>query len=721
MAAALLVTALGAGTASGQTAQRIHHSAVNAADTSAHDTQGSTAIAALGNNLIAAFTDTGSISQSTGNHLTGYATSSNGGLSFTDRNALPGSALGDGGAPSLAIDPVTPGRAYLATTTFGGQDQLQVFRSTDNGVTWGSLVNGAPGLAGDTIALPKLATDSFAGPGLGTVYLCFTETTNGIPQVRVTHSTDGGATFTPNTGSFAAVFANGCDVVVAPDHSVYVFYFRSTQNTANPTPTLEVVRSTDGGNTFGAAMKITALVNTSNEGDLFQSYAATAFPHAAVNPATGHLVVTFADRTGSDPGNVYSTVSKNNGATWSARAVVGEDSTGLQFNPSVAVSPTGSRVMFAYTSASHDPAGILLHRRARLANQQAGGGLQYPSRSFQLSPDTPPTIGQDTLVPNDYLTDFDGLVATSTQFVTTWTDSRAGDGFHRLQPDVYFAAIDQPPTTADVGVSVTASPSSVELGQDTAVTVGVTATGGNANDVYVHLKQAVGLRFANANGGRCTITDGDVDCYLGSIPAGTTQTVTVTATGSVKAGTRTVSATATTSSVDGNAANDTGSGTVTVTTGTRLDSKSYSSGDLALPINDSSTFEVPLDVPDEGSVVRVDARVRLNHTFDGDVDLALVSPLGTVVDLSTDNGGGGDNYGSGANTCSGTKTVFYDGAAKSITAVAAPFAGTFQPEQPLDTLTGEPSDGQWRLRVGDDAGGDTGTLGCFQLFISRIP
>lgn len=167
---------------------------------------------------------------------------------------------------------------------------------------------------------------------------------------------------------------------------------------------------------------------------------------------------------------------------------------------------------------------------------------------------------------------------------------------------------------------------------------------------------------------------------------------------------------------------DLGTLTYTFTTGTPVPSSvsaSYSSGDVAVPIPDLTTVEVPINVADVGLISNVKARVRLNHTFDGDVDMFLVHPDGTTVELSTDNGSSGDNFGDGANNCSGNFTHFDDAATSSITAGAAPFLGSFKPEQPLSTLNGKPSDGVWKLRITDDAGADVGTVGCFQLEISR--
>jgi len=146
----------------------------------------------------------------------------------------------------------------------------------------------------------------------------------------------------------------------------------------------------------------------------------------------------------------------------------------------------------------------------------------------------------------------------------------------------------------------------------------------------------------------------------------------------------------------------------------------YSSGNIAVPIPDVSTVEVPLNVPDAGAVNDLNVSVRLNHTFDGDLVISLVHPDGTVIALSTNRGGAGANYGSGANDCSGTPTVFDDEAATAISAGTAPFAGSFRPESPLSGLDGKPINGTWKLRVADTAAIDVGTIGCVQLIINRL-
>ena len=148
-----------------------------------------------------------------------------------------------------------------------------------------------------------------------------------------------------------------------------------------------------------------------------------------------------------------------------------------------------------------------------------------------------------------------------------------------------------------------------------------------------------------------------------------------------------------------------------------LPAVNYSSGNIAVPIPDVSTVEIPINVPDSGAVGDVNASFRLNHTFDGDLAISLVAPDGTAVPLVINRGAGGDNFGSGTNDCSGTPTVFDDSAGVAISAGVAPFAGTFRPETPLSAMHGREMNGTWKLRVSDTASLDVGTVGCFQLAI----
>jgi subtilisin-like proprotein convertase family protein len=160
--------------------------------------------------------------------------------------------------------------------------------------------------------------------------------------------------------------------------------------------------------------------------------------------------------------------------------------------------------------------------------------------------------------------------------------------------------------------------------------------------------------------------------------------------------------------------------TYNITTGA-LTTSLYGTGNIAvaIPDNNPTGVDILLNVPDAMTLSDVNVSFRRNHTFDGDLTISLVHPDGTVVQLVNGRGGSGDNFGTGANDCSGTPTVIDDQASTAISAGAAPFAGTFKPESPLSVLNGKPSNGTWKLRVVDNAAVDTGTVGCFQLELNR--
>jgi subtilisin-like proprotein convertase family protein len=151
---------------------------------------------------------------------------------------------------------------------------------------------------------------------------------------------------------------------------------------------------------------------------------------------------------------------------------------------------------------------------------------------------------------------------------------------------------------------------------------------------------------------------------------------------------------------------------------------SASTGNIATAIPDVSSVDIPIVVSQTGAVADVNVKVRLNHTFDGDLTLALVAPDNTVVTLSAQRSNpndGGDNYGTGNNDCSGTPTIFDDAAANAISTGVPPFAGTFKPETPLAAFNGKSITGTWKLRVTDAAALDTGTVGCVTLDFMKQP
>ena len=111
-----------------------------------------------------------------------------------------------------------------------------------------------------------------------------------------------------------------------------------------------------------------------------------------------------------------------------------------------------------------------------------------------------------------------------------------------------------------------------------------------------------------------------------------------------------------------------------------------------------------------GNILDVNVTVDISHPWDSDLNLFLLSPGGSItVELSSANGGSGDNYAS---------TVFDDGAATAITSGSAPFTGSFQPEGSLADFIGTAADGVWTLSIVDTyTSGDHGVLNSWSLEI----
>ncbi|RMI14715.1 MAG: hypothetical protein D6681_04710, partial [Calditrichaeota bacterium] len=102
----------------------------------------------------------------------------------------------------------------------------------------------------------------------------------------------------------------------------------------------------------------------------------------------------------------------------------------------------------------------------------------------------------------------------------------------------------------------------------------------------------------------------------------------------------------------------------------------------------------------------------LTHTWDADLDIYFISPFGDTLELSTDNGGSGDNY---------IGTVFDDQATTPITAGSAPFTGVFQPEgypPGFGQWNGMDPNGDWMLYIMDDFSGDDGTLHEWSILVT---
>jgi subtilisin-like proprotein convertase family protein len=135
-------------------------------------------------------------------------------------------------------------------------------------------------------------------------------------------------------------------------------------------------------------------------------------------------------------------------------------------------------------------------------------------------------------------------------------------------------------------------------------------------------------------------------------------------------------------------------------------------GPVALP--DAASTRIALNVDEAVQIADLDVALLLHHTWDADLDVSLISPSGTRIVLSTDNGASGNDYG-----LTSLWTRFDDESiAYPVTTYSAPFPGSYAPEQSLAIVDGESTLGTWTLEIVDDLTGDVGTLHGFALIVT---
>ena len=131
------------------------------------------------------------------------------------------------------------------------------------------------------------------------------------------------------------------------------------------------------------------------------------------------------------------------------------------------------------------------------------------------------------------------------------------------------------------------------------------------------------------------------------------------------------------------------------------------SNSFAIPENNSTGIISNIIIPATCAVATnvFSVNVNITHPYNGDLDITLIAPNGSQINLSDDNGGNGNNYAAtfqtgGATLPTGNSTI----------------SGTFNPEQAFSELTGTAA-GTWSLRVSDDAANDIGTLTSWSITI----
>jgi subtilisin-like proprotein convertase family protein len=122
--------------------------------------------------------------------------------------------------------------------------------------------------------------------------------------------------------------------------------------------------------------------------------------------------------------------------------------------------------------------------------------------------------------------------------------------------------------------------------------------------------------------------------------------------------------------------------------------------------NGQGTIFSSINVNFDSTILDVDVRVDLTHSWINDLSLYLETPGGDKLLLSSSIGGADDNY---------TQTLFDQEASLNIVDGTAPFTGRFAPVQNISSIYGSSSKGIWKLIILDQEAGDSGDLLGFEL------
>jgi subtilisin-like proprotein convertase family protein len=123
----------------------------------------------------------------------------------------------------------------------------------------------------------------------------------------------------------------------------------------------------------------------------------------------------------------------------------------------------------------------------------------------------------------------------------------------------------------------------------------------------------------------------------------------------------------------------------------------------------------------------LDLTTFITHTFAADLDITLMSPSGTIVTLTTDNGAGNDNVFNGtvwrdqANPAGQVPYVTNNGVATDHAYVNATLASPLVPEEAMAAFRGQNPNGTWTLTISDDLAGDSGVLDSWTLSMDVMP
>jgi subtilisin-like proprotein convertase family protein len=590
--------------------------------------------------------------------------STNGGTSWTASAALPlGSTCCD-----PAVDWSSDGtKAY--TATLGGCGtvcNVWVYRSGDSGATWNDLEAVTPGdprrevTSASTSDKEYIHVDKFGtSPRRDNVYICWHDNNT----LKFSRSTDFGNTWSAALTMSSGTTQSGIGCDIATDKNGNVYYFWPATNGK----TILSRKSTDGGASFAAAVTV---ANTQDGYDFAIPAMETrrAFIYASAEadlssgPFANRVYVAWTDTTAPESGTAANNHARiqvafsDNGTTWTVRTPheTADANTVDRFHPWIGVSPDGTvHVMFYDTRQNAARTSVDMYY-----SKSTDGGNTW-SAPVRATSATSPHI-EDSFQWGDY----NGLDADASQAIGIFTDNRNESSGSADSVDVYAAAAPTgggcTPPAPPTGVTATAV-------SQTQINVSWTASAGATSYNILRSTTSGGPYSLAGTSATTSFSDTGLTCN-------TTYFYVVQAVGACTSG-NSAQASATTSACSG---------------GTNQVLTFSASPALAIPDNNTTGVTSTINVASSMTITSVSVNVGITHTFQGDLEVALIGPDNTTVLLHNRTGGGTDNINTTYNI-------------------------TTRSAQALSAFTGKNTSGAWKLRVRDLASADIGTLNSWKV------
>ena len=313
-------------------------------------------------------------------------------------------------------------------------------KSTDNGQKWSApAVAVTPLFSGGLTDKPWLQVDDNpSSPHASALYLSVTQfdATGNDTEISVSHSTNGGASWTTTAVDTVQVFPAVdpfSDLAVGKDGTVYVSWMRCSASVecAGTQATLLLSRSTDGGSTWSTPVTLaTVALAPDPHGCCFYgqlpntSERVSEIPVLGIDnssgPHAGTLYAAFYTWTGSFM-VVEVASSTNGGSTWGAPVrVTPPGDPNDEFFPWLSVS-SGGLVGVTWLDRRYDANNLSYEAFAAISNDR---GATFPNLQIAQVSSNPNNDGFN----GGFMGDYTGNVwnSTGTTLYASWMDGRNG-------------------------------------------------------------------------------------------------------------------------------------------------------------------------------------------------------------------------------------------------------------------------------------------------------